>query len=244
MNKNIKYAIMGSDTNPMYLEFWPVVSKIWKEIFGIIPVLGLICNEDSELYEDEFGLVKKFKNIDGMNSGLQSQIVRFYLPKYLDGVCLISDIDMLPLSPIYFETNSQTQTEDNIILYSSDNPECLRDKQYPMCYFSAHSKLFPKVFDINLEWEEFCKHLLIRNEGWFTDQRYLYDKVNEYNDKTKNVIFLNRGWNPMAIDRIDRISWRYDEDKVKNHGYIDSHSLRPYSRYKNTIDELIKLITS
>ncbi len=49
MNKNIKYAIMGSDTNPMYLEFWPVVSKIWKEIFGIIPVLGLICNEDSEL---------------------------------------------------------------------------------------------------------------------------------------------------------------------------------------------------
>jgi len=242
MIKNIKYVLMGSDTNPMYLEFWPVVSKIWKEVFGIIPVLGLICDEDSELYEDEFGLVKKFKNINGVNSGLQSQIVRFYLPKYLDGVCLISDIDMLPLSPTYFKNNSEKQTEDNIILYSSDNPECLRAKQYPMCYFSADSKLFPKVFDIDLNWEQFCMYLSIRNEGWFTDQRYLYDKVNEYKNKTNNVIFLNRGWNPTAIDRIDRVNWKYDEDKVKKYGYIDSHSLRPYSKYKTEVDKLIKLL--
>jgi hypothetical protein len=66
----IKYAVMGSDMNPLYYEFWPIISKVWKEVFNIIPVLGLICDEDSELIEDNYGLVKKFKSIDGIGRNL------------------------------------------------------------------------------------------------------------------------------------------------------------------------------
>ena len=46
----INYVLMGSNQNPMYLDFWPIVSKIWKENFNIIPVLGLIGNEESDRY--------------------------------------------------------------------------------------------------------------------------------------------------------------------------------------------------
>ena len=34
----IDYVIVSSDDNPMYLDFWPIVSKIWKKFnkFGKI----------------------------------------------------------------------------------------------------------------------------------------------------------------------------------------------------------------
>ncbi len=94
----IKYAIMGSDMNPLYYDFWPIISKVWKEVFDITPVLGLICDEDSELIQDQYGLIKKFKRINGIDDGLQSQIVRFYLPPTLDIFILLP----LSLSSIIF----------------------------------------------------------------------------------------------------------------------------------------------
>jgi hypothetical protein len=44
-------------------------------------------------------------------------------------------------------------------------------------------------------------------------------------------------------NRIDRINWEYDVDELKKGYYIDSHSLRPVSKYKLEIEKLILLIT-
>jgi len=239
---SLKYVLIGSDTNPLYFDFWPIISKVWKEIFDVVPVLGLICDEDSEVYEDEFGLIKKFKKVEGIDIGLQSQIVRFYLAKSLDGNCLVSDIDMLPLSKNYFDGTCSRLTENNVIVHSSDNPECLRNEMYPMCYFAAHSKTFEQIFDLNLSWVDFCHLLEQRKESWYTDQKYLFEKINDYNSKKNNVIFLKRGWSGPAHRRIDRIYWKYNPNSVKNDFYIDSHLLRPYVQHKNEINNLINLL--
>lgn len=237
----IDYVIIGSDENPYYYDFWPIISKVWKKVFNVTPVLGLISNVDSEIEESEYGLVKKFKKVEGVDVGLQSQIVRLFLPKFLNGNCLISDIDMIPLSKKYFTDNSSGLTDNNLIVYSSDNPECLSQKMYPMCYFAANSKVFKDIFDLDLNWSQFSQFLKNRNETWYTDQKYLYEKVNFF-CKKNNCIFLNRGWNGLANNRIDRISWIYDDNKVKDGYYIDCHSLRPYKKFKKEIDDLIELL--
>jgi hypothetical protein len=237
---NLDYVIIGSDTNPDYFDFWEIISKIWKEKFKITPVLGLICDENSDLYESEFGLIKKFKKIQNVDVSLQSQIVRLFLPKFLNGKCLISDIDMIPLSKKYFEENSRNLNDENIIVYSSDNPECLLNNMYPMCYVSAHSKIFKHLFELEkYDWSDFTLTMKNRNEGWYTDQKILFEKINKYDQK----ILLKRGWSGQANNRVDRINWVYDELKVKNEYYIDSHSLRPYGKFKNEINDLIKNIT-
>jgi hypothetical protein len=238
----LNYVIIGSDENPLYYDFWDVISKVWLEVFKITPVLGLISDDDSEIFPSKYGLVKKFKKIDGIDTGLLSQIVRFYLPKYLSGYCLVSDIDMMPLSKNYFSETCEELDENIVILHSSDNPECLRDNMYPMCYFAAHSKTFSKIFDIDLEWNEFSKLLHDRNESWFTDQKYLFEKINKYQSETENCIFLDRGWSGSAHKRIDRINWSYEPNKVKQGYYIDSHLLRPYSKHWSEIDKLSKLL--
>lgn len=239
---SLDYVLIGSDSNPYYLDFWPLVSKVWSRVFKIKPVLGLVCEEDSDLYEDDFGFIKKFKKVEGVDVGLQSQIVRFYLSNFLNGNCLISDIDMLPLSKEYFEGTCSRLNSENMVIHSADNPECLRKNMYPMCYVAGSSETFKNVFDLNLTWEEFCNLLHNRNETWFTDQKYLFEKVNQYNETKKNVIFLKRGWNGPANRRIDRVNWIYNPERVSSGFYIDSHLLRPYEQYKNEINNLANLL--
>jgi hypothetical protein len=237
----IKYAVMGSDLNPLYYDFWPIISKTWREVFNIIPVLGLICDEDSDFIEDQYGIIKKFKSMDGIDIGLQSQIVRFYLPSILDDISITSDIDMLPLSKHYFIDNVCDFNEFNFYVMTSDNPECLRNKEYQMCYNIANPKMFKDVLDIDDDWGSFVNKLKNLNYGWTTDQRYLYDRVNSYKNKN-NIVLMNRGFSGFAHNRIDRAIWRYDINGVKGGHYIDSHLLRPYKDHKNEIDNLIKLL--
>ena len=104
-NMKIDYALMGSDSNPMYLDFWPIVSKVWKKKFNITPVLGLITNEKEEIIHDEHGLIIKINPVQNYEISLLTQLVRLYLPKFLNGNCIISDIDMIPLSQEYFINN-------------------------------------------------------------------------------------------------------------------------------------------
>lgn len=232
---------MGSDLNPLYYEFWPIISKTWKEIFNITPVLGLICDEDSDFIEDEYGLVKKFKSIDGIDNGLQSQIVRFFLPSLLDDVSITSDIDMVPLSKQYFIENIKTFDISKFYVMTSDNPECLRNKEYQMCYNIGTNQMFKNVLKIEDSWDEFVFKLVNLGYGWTTDQRYLYDMVNIY-EKKEDIVLMNRGFNGFANNRIDRAIWRYNPNDVKNGYYIDSHLLRPYNENKNEIDNLINLL--
>ena len=57
----INYVLLSSDENPLYLDFWPIVSKFWLEKFKITPILGLISDKDTSLIKNEYGFVKKFK---------------------------------------------------------------------------------------------------------------------------------------------------------------------------------------
>ena len=230
----IHYSLIGSNMNPFYLDFWPVVSQVWKQKFNITPVLGLICDEDSDLYDDGYGLVKKIKHGDYFDSGNQSQLVRLYLSKFLNGNCIISDIDMIPLSKKYFIDDLKKYKKNDLVVMSSNHPMD-GPNQYPMCYVAGHSSTFNKIFKTNVSWNVFLSS--IPNIGWYSDQDFLYEAINKY-DK-KNLKFPYRGF---FNDRVDRSAWNYDENLVKNGFYIDSHLLRPYNEYKTHIDKLISLL--
>lgn len=38
----IDYDILSSDNKPLYIDFWPSVSKVWKQKFGITPILASV----------------------------------------------------------------------------------------------------------------------------------------------------------------------------------------------------------
>ncbi len=233
----IDYVLMGSNNNPLYLDFWPIVSKIWKEKFDITPVLGLITDDKNQIINDEFGIVYKFEKIEGYDDGLLSQLVRLYLPKLLEGVSIVSDIDIMPISQKYFKEDLKIYDKNDFLIMSSHHPQTTNKNEYPMCYIVGNNQNFNKLFNLNLDWEPFIKS--IPNLGWYTDQKYLYDCVKK--NKEINFVYPERE-NGFFLNRIDRINWSYDKEKLKNGFYIDSHLLRPYSFYKKEIDRLISLL--
>lgn len=239
----INYVLIGSNENEMYLDFWPIISKTWKLKFDIEPILGLISDNDYA-FENKYGQIKRFPIVKGIDSALQSQIIRIFLPKFLEGTCLISDIDMLPLSKTYFRELEALSSDKNFLVASADHQPSLMNKMYPMCYVLGHSNVYKKIFDLDLSWEDFVVLIDNQKNGWFSDQKYIYEKINAFRNTDNDVVFLNRGWDMHgnANRRIDRTNWQYSKEWVSKQYYIDSHLLRPFCENEKEIKNLTDLL--
>lgn len=234
----IDYAIVASDSNTMYLDFWPIVRDLWINLIKIKPILVLISDKNKITDNGDY-IIHEIKSVDNVSTAFQSQIVRMYITKfYSDSVCITSDIDMLPLSYKYFNKITDDYSDDDMIILSSD---AYTINRYPLCYNVAKGSTFNKVLDLDCSFSEYCERLLKYNQGWDTDELYFGECINKFNkDRIK---LLNRGWSMgMALNRIDRVFWRYDIQTLKNGDYIDCHSLRPYTTYKEQVDKLINSI--
>lgn len=229
--KKIDYVIISSDDNPLYKDFYPIVSKKWNEL-GFKTYYINITDEDN-IIKNKWGIIHNLKKIDDFPTGYQSQVVRLFASKFIKGNLLMSDIDMLPLNGDYFNQYLNELEEDNVILYSGQ-PYGVNNF-YPMCYVLANSNTYLKYLEIeNLNFYQYCK-LLFDNYGlaWNSDENFMYDKLENYKDKL--IIKHDRDFSR----RIDRGNWIYDKGLLEKGYYIDSHLLRPYNEYYKQITELI-----
>jgi hypothetical protein len=233
----IKYAIVSSDESE-YLDYWPIISKAWQKL-GIEPVLVKIQSNINEciLSIDNGFLIIKLPLIPNIKSSLQAQIGRIWAYKILDANCIISDIDMYPISESYFKDTVKQYNNDQIISYCSDAAKRF-DGNHPMCYVLANAEVMSKLIS-QTTWEDFVKDLAeAGGQGWSTDQWYLTTLLDSYNQ----TISLQRGWNSAgcADNRLDRIGWVYNKDEIKN--FYDAHLPKPYKSNENKIKEFRDLL--
>ncbi len=244
----IDKAIVSSNMNPDYLDFWPLVSKVWKIKFNIDPVLLLICNENKE-EDSEFGKVIKIKEDETIPYYLQAQWVRFwYLSTLKDEVGIISDIDMFPLSYKYFVDQHKNISNDN---YVHINP-CLDSyPNIPACYHICSGNLFKDIMEIDDDFTQSLFKLIqfsnwVNNtkcgdkQYWFSDEKYSTFMLNNYEDKSK-LHYLKRESGQNGF-RVDRSNWNYDSNLLKQDYYFDAHSIRPYKNFKEEIDKFLKIV--
>lgn len=239
----IDYAIHSSDSNPYYLDFWPIISEIWKKKFDVIPILVFIGDKNIEL-DERFGIVIKLSPIEGIAIHLQAQIVRFWITTtYPNDVSIISDIDMIPLSHHYFVKNIANLNNND---YLHINPCIGSYGRLPACYHIAKGSTFKEVLSIDEQWDLFIRKVLSDKDNlngfghdkmaWFADELYTSKKVLTYNGGIKiNLIERERGQNGY---RIDRALWLYSKMLLKYDYYFDSHSIRPYSQHKAEINSI------
>lgn len=242
-------AIMSSDSNPLYLDFWPIVSRIWKQKLNIQPVLVYVDDKDVEI-DHTYGTVVKLQPVEGIPIYLQNQWVRlFWTQMYKDEVCISSDIDMLPMSNWYFKDQLKDVEDDK---YVHINP-CLETYHnlYPICYHVAKGSTFKEVLNLDDDFETSINKLFEAKLGydpgngrseWFADERFSTARINEYKEKNNQKLVPLRRPNGQNGYRIDRIAWGYEPKLVKEDYYFDCHSVRPYKEHKDEIDKLVKLI--
>lgn len=183
------------------------------------------------------GDVIRFEPIEGIPTSLQAQVIRLLLPAYFENdVCILSDIDMIPLSKSYFVDSIASAPEDSFVIYR-DAAYGKNDYRYPMCYMAGKGKTYKEIFKIDnvsdipniiVNW-----HAL--NLGWDTDERLLYTYLKDWESDKNKCICLGHG----VSKRIDRSSWKHDAKLLVSGHYIDAHCPRPYSKYKTDIEDIV-----
>jgi len=242
-------AIHSSDSNPYYLDFWPLVSRIWKLKFGITPLLVYIDDNHDIPIDETYGIVIKMKPIPDIPKYLQCLWVRYWIPsQYPNKISILSDIDMFPISKRYFLSRILSFPDD---VYVHLNPA----STFPSCYHIAKGSLFKKVLDLPDKWEDSIRVLeaaAVHGDGhsipgvddpmtkWGWDEVYATKKINGIADKS---IFRMIPRLP-SDSRLDRNEWRCNIEDLRNEMYVDCHSIRPYSEPANKIqiDLLIRII--
>ncbi|MFA6066329.1 MAG: hypothetical protein WC707_04085 [Candidatus Babeliaceae bacterium] len=235
----IDRVILATDTKPMYIDFWPMVAQAWQDIVGVRPTLALIAPAGTQI-DETVGDVIRFDPIPGVPTALHAQVIRLFLPAYFpDDVCILSDIDMLPLSKNYFIESVRHITDDHFVVYRDRADDWyIKNNRYPICYNVARGSVFMDIFDITdvAEIPHIIKKWNCLQIGWQTDEYMLSYCLNEWNKKTNKLIKLGHTVNR----RIDRGNWAYDTKKLYKNYYIDSHMLRPYKDHKRQINKLLK----
>lgn len=231
----IDYAIHASDDNKFYLDFWPLVSKLWKLKFNVEPVL---LHFGTEEVSSEYGTVIKMDVLEDYPVAMQAQCSRYFYATTLgDNVGIISDIDMLPLSKNYY-INSIEDVEDD--KYVHLNPCWITDTypHIPACYHVAKGDTFKNVLGEYANFKEYLDWATTISHSWSTDELSSTQKIFGYEDQD---IFVNierpGGQNGF---RIDRPNWVYDLDLVSADYYFDAHCPRPYQEHKESIDSIIE----
>lgn len=254
----IDKVVMGSNSNPYYFDFWPVVSKIWKVKFKIEPVLFLIHDDPSVRTTEEYGTVHYIKPIENVPISLQCQWVRYWAPTTdLDATWMISDIDMLPISRSYFKNSIKNIPDDKFVNLNAHSVAA-----NPACYNVAKGHTYKKVLQLPDSFEDSLKQTRYWDVGndhpvedgngniivcphWSTDESYSNGMIGKYHNEVDSSMFVNPvrpgGYCARRVDREGR--WdKYPDDQITSEFYLDAHCPRPYSKYKKSIDRLAELI--
>jgi hypothetical protein len=239
----IHYALMSCDENPYYSDFMPVVTEAWNRI-GITPVY--MVTQEGPVTDYNSGrpngnqIVFRQQEIPGINKPFHGLNGRIWLWKLLppECNCIISDIDMMPLSSDYFNGTAAKYDDDHIVSYCDDAKT--RFGQIAACYVLANAGLMQKLIAEDT-FESFLKERAENTgQGWGGDQWYL-EHLCDKHDQSK-VVKLVRGWNAggEADHRLDRVNWnRYNMQDVRAGRVYDAHLLRPYKDHKAKIDALL-----
>lgn len=239
----------------MYLDFWPLVSKVWTQRFGIRPLLVYIDEDHSIPIDTTYGSVIKMKPVPNIPVYLQCQWVRFWITtQFPDKICMTSDIDMLPISKSYF-IDTIASLPDDFYVHLNANVQYGDQPLYlPVCYHVAKGSFFRDLFSLHTSWEESARMIatlpieqndynktieyLADKPQWGIDELYTTTCVVNYPEKSR-IRLVNR-----THFRIDRSDWVWSEHLINMDAYADSHSLRPYGdpEHRPKIDALVNVL--
>lgn len=189
-------VILASNTNPEYIQFWPLVARHWQAIHHLRPTLFFIGPKDRPL-ETDIGDVIFVDPLPGIPTSFQAQMIRLFAPTlFPEDCCVICDIDLLLLEPDFFRHYGVDQLPDTD--WVSLNRYGMAFQHVSLSYQVAKGQTFRNVFGCDGQNLESIRNHIQKYAGkdlkWATDELVLAAALRRWNGGTWHKIHTPGIW--------------------------------------------------
>jgi len=249
-------VVSASDLNPLYCNFIPVFIDTWKLLFPKIIVKVVLISDNLPEYLNKYKDNIVLFNIQNVSTVFQSQFIRLLYPALIENLnddegVIISDIDMIPMNRVYYETPIKDLNNDLFISYRN---VLLHWKEIAMCYNIATPKVWKDIFNIHslndIEHKLITEYSSVNydgkhgGKGWTTDQTRLFQIIIDWNSKTGRYKTLND--TITRYNRLDRSCFNQLSksiiSNIEKAVYTDYHMHRPFCKYESLINSIVSNI--
>ena len=236
-------VVVSSDDSPAFLNFWPCVSQAWQKFFDMKPTLALVTNKTAT--DPLFDKLRKYGDVfavpyfEGIPIQNQAKIARFLVASKMgDEVCMIEDIDTVPLQRTFFVDRLKERRAEHILAVGHEVLANTVDSgKFPISNITTEGHNFQKLFNPNnLDHESLLKSYIgmrvvdhkenIANPAdHFSDESMIRGLIHKH--KLHNMVQKVERGADIHQDWIDRSWWGIDKDKLNAGQYILCNFLRP-----------------
>lgn len=230
-----------------FKDFLPLVSMAWKKFFPEVKVTcGFVTDKEEthpELIEmRKYAEIKIYKPIKNVPLPSQGKMTRLIMASdFTNDICLIDDIDSIPLQSSYINNIIDEKTlklieDDYLMALAADAYKNTQDQgKFPMGYLTAKGSVFKKIINPeskNLDslYEEWKKNYIDGKES------VLNTPIEKFSDESLVRYLLTK--NPVKIIHknrncdiynywIDRSWWNIDINRLNSQDYVMCNFLRP-----------------
>jgi hypothetical protein len=251
----INRVILVTDANPMYVDFWNPISKVYRDKFGWEPTLVFLGSREQAaelgMLSISYGLIPH----PDYSLPLQATLaMAFAAGQFPNDTILIQGIDEVMLSPLFpsmvdkYEDDTYVQLIDDAYLpHHWSNP----GGTSPSGLHVAKGSTFQRVYDFPASFHEYVERVCgsgipafwdapDRDGRWGLDESHTSQKLREFRDKGGKVACEGK-FGLLVERRIECERWKepvYDLDKLNAGWYSQSHLCRPYADHKEWLDKL------
>jgi len=280
-------VVLSCDENPIFLPFIPLVAKAWHKFFPEVVIeLGFVCEVDPknglpldsrvEQYMDTMAKTSKINItflplVEGVSPNNLGKVGRLIVAaEQGDAVCLIHDVDSLPLQREYMIKLVEQRIKDTMLCVHV--PEVYGNDpfgRFPMAPTTAEGYVFKRIINPeNLSYTELInswKDLRVydTNESinnkpdpfsgdniYFSDESLLRVLMNRFREErlamTTNVVRdvanIHYDWRN-CTNIPDRGQWHtWNREALTTGGMIEANLLRPGWVYQEDLQPIIDYI--
>lgn len=245
-------VIIGLNEKRDYYNLLQVVRAAYKQFFPEFKlVIGLISKSKSLKnailkYADE---VVSYPPIEGIPTGNLAKIIRYYIASWQgDTICIMNDIDIIPLCREYFIKRYQRRKKETLLTIGK---EWYGNGKFPTPWCTGEGFLFQKFINpYKLSWKKFIrwtmaakridgKENITRPFKAFSDESLIRALLK--NNPVKVTNEKKYQFSKVPIYSVSR-HHKVDTSRLFLGKYIEGHHLIPIHKYKHRLDLICKYL--
>ena len=220
-------VVLSTNDDPRYFQCVPIVIKAWRKWFPKVEILLAYTGKEEMLpYLNQFAPVSYYKPLDGVPTGNWAKVIRYLLAsKQGSKVCLVHDIDSIPLQSEYYINLIAPRAAGYLACVGWEVYAMTEHHgKFPAGCMCAEGAVFAEIFNGDGRVGNIFDHKEALDSKEFSDESMVRALLAQW--KQPRMQFIPRAFCPQK-DCIDRSWWDIDTEKLHSGKYVECNIMRP-----------------